>query len=347
MTDKVLETRPLIGLMLGDPTGIGPEIACRMIARRAWPAGTRVVVIGDARVLAMGQADAQVEFAVSRHQRVEDIDWNEVEQPGGPTPLIDLGNMDPATLPRAEASPQAGKLAGDTLKAMIDLALAGRLDGICFAPLNKGAMFRGGWNFPDEHQMFAALTGHQGFYGEMNVIDQFATFRVTSHVSLRKAVDMVQPPRVADAIRLADRMLRDKGVASPRIGVAALNPHNGENGLFGDEEITIIRPTVDRMRAEGIGCVGPVSSDVVFIKARAGEFDGVVMMYHDQGQIATKLLGFNKGVTVTAGLPTVFTTPAHGTAFDIVGKHVAGSGAMEAAMDIGARLAASRKVGAR
>ncbi len=347
MTDKVLETRPLIGLMLGDPTGIGPEIACRMIARRAWPAGTRVAVIGDARVLAMGQADAEVTFPVRRYPRVEDIDWDEVEQPAGPTPLIDLANMDPAALPRAEASPEAGKLAGDTLKAMIDMALAGRLDGICFAPLNKGAMFRGGWNFPDEHQMFAALTGHQGFYGEMNVIDQFATFRVTSHVSLRKAVDMVQPPRVADAIRLADRMLRDKGIASPRIGVAALNPHNGENGLFGDEEITIIRPTVDRMRAEGIGCVGPVSSDVVFIKARAGEFDGVVMMYHDQGQIATKLLGFNKGVTVTAGLPTVFTTPAHGTAFDIVGRHVAGSGAMEAAMDIGARLAASRKAGAR
>lgn len=346
MTDKILETRPVVGLMLGDPTGIGPEIACRMIARRAWPAGTRVVVVGDARVLAMGQADAQADFPVCAHASIADIDWTDCDRPGAALPLIDLGNMDPSTLPRAEASPQAGKLAGDTLKAMIDLALAGHLDAICFAPLNKGAMFRGGWNFHDEHQMFAALTAHQGFYGEMNVIEPFATFRVTSHVSLRKAVDMVQPARIADAIRLADRMLRDKGIAAPRIGVAALNPHNGENGLFGDEEITIIRPTVERLAAEGIGCVGPVSSDVVFIKARAGEFDGVVMMYHDQGQIATKLLGFNKGVTVTAGLPTVFTTPAHGTAFDIVGQHKAGSGAIEAAMDIGARLAASRKAAA-
>lgn len=341
MKDKVIEHRPLIGLMLGDPTGIGPEIACRMLAARAWPEGTRVVVVGDARVLALGQADAGVRFEVCTHGCIEDIDWNDAA-----VPLIDLGNMDPAALPRAEASPEAGKLAGDTLKAMIDLALAGRLDGICFAPLNKGAMFRGGWNFHDEHQMFAALTGHQGFFGEMNVIDQFATFRVTSHVSLRKAVDMVKPARITDAIRLADRMLRDKGVANPRIGVAALNPHNGENGLFGDEEITIIRPTVEKLQAEGVGCVGPISSDVVFIKARAGEFDGVVMMYHDQGQIATKLLGFNKGVTVTAGLPTVFTTPAHGTAFDIVGQQKAGSGAMEAAMAIAARLAASHKAAA-
>ena len=347
MTDKVVQNRPVIGLMLGDATGIGPEIACRMIARRAWPQGTRVLVIGDARVLAMGQRDAQVEFAVRPHDRVEAIDWTASDRPDSPIPLIDLGNTDPAKLPRAEASPEAGKLAGDTLKVMIDLALGGHLDGICFAPLNKGAMFKGGWNYLDEHQMFAALTGHTGFFGEMNVIDLFATFRVTSHVALRKAVDMVRPERIADAIRLADRTLRDKGLAAPRIGVAALNPHNGENGLFGDEEITIIRPTVERMRAEGVDCIGPISSDVVFIKARAGEFDGVVMMYHDQGQIATKLLGFNQGVTVTAGLPTVFATPAHGTAFDIVGQHKAGSGAIEAAMQIAAHLAASRMAAAR
>ena len=125
MTDKVQETRPLIGLMLGDPTGIGPEIACRMVARRAWPAGTRVVGVGDARVLAMGQADAQVEFPVRAYARVEDIDWADCDRAGGPVPLIDLGNMDPATLPRAEASPEAGRLSGDTLKAMIDLALDG------------------------------------------------------------------------------------------------------------------------------------------------------------------------------------------------------------------------------
>jgi 4-hydroxythreonine-4-phosphate dehydrogenase len=220
-----------------------------------------------------------------------------------------------------------------------------KIDGICFAPLNKGALHQGGWNFNDEHQMFAKLTGHAGFFGEMNVIKEFSTFRVTSHVALREAVNLVTPERIESAIRLADETLRAAGHARPRIGVAALNPHCGENGLFGDEEIRIIRPTVDRMRAAGVDCTGPISSDAIFIKARGGEFDGVVMMYHDQGQIATKLLGFNKGVTVTAGLKTVFTTPAHGTAYDIVGQGRADYSALEHAFRLAAKLASNSSAG--
>jgi 4-hydroxythreonine-4-phosphate dehydrogenase len=225
---------------------------------------------------------------------------------------------------------------------MIDLAMAGKLDGICFAPLNKGALHQGGWKFLDEHQMFAKLTGHEGFFGEMNVIKEFSTFRVTSHVALRAAVEMITPERITSAISLAQDTLRAAGHDKPRIGVAALNPHSGENGLFGDEEIRIIRPTVDKLRARGIDCTGPISSDVIFLKALRGEYDGVVMMYHDQGQIATKLLGFNKGVTVTAGLKTVFTTPAHGTAFDIVGEGKADPGAMEHALTLAVKLASAR-----
>ena len=171
--------------------------------------------------------------------------------------------------------------------------------------------------------MFASLLKHSGFFGEMNVIDQFSTFRVTSHVALREAVNMITPERITAAVNLAHSTLRAAGKANPRIGVAALNPHNGENGLFGDEEIRIIRPTIDKLKSSGIDCTGPISSDAIFLQALKGKFDGVVMMYHDQGQIATKLLGFNKGVTVTAGLKTVFTTPAHGTAYDIAGKGVA------------------------
>ena len=144
------------------------------------------------------------------------------------------------------------------------------------------------------------------------------------------------------ALPISDDTLRAAGHDKPRIGVAALNPHNGENGLFGDEEIRIIRPTVEKLRASGVNCTGPISSDVIFIKATRGEFDGVVMMYHDQGQIATKLLGFNQGVTVTAGLKTVFTTPAHGTAYDIVGQGRADPGALEHAFRIAAKIA-SRK----
>jgi 4-hydroxythreonine-4-phosphate dehydrogenase len=334
MTDH----RPVIGLMLGDVTGIGPEISCRLLASGAATEAANVVVVGDRRVLELGMRDAGVQFNYRVVPTIDAVRW-----PAESLPVLDLANVDPARFPQGVSSPESGRLTGDTLKVMIDLALAGTLDGICFAPLNKGAMHQGGWKFHDEHQMFAHLTGHRGFFGEMNVIKEFSTFRVTSHVALREAVNLVTAERVESAIRLADATLRAAGHATPRIGVAALNPHNGENGLFGDEEIRIIRPTVEKMRAAGVNCTGPISSDAIFLKARRGEFDGVVMMYHDQGQIATKLLGFNKGVTVTAGMKTVFTTPAHGTAYDIVGQGKADPGAMEHAFSLAARLAAGRK----
>ena len=329
--------KPTIGLMLGDVTGIGPEISAKLLASGVANELANVVVIGDKRVLDLGIKNAGVKLGYHTVPSVDAIRW-----PSEKLPVLDLGNVDPAKYPQGVSSAESGKLTGDTLKLMIDLALAGKLDGICFAPLNKGAMHQGGWKFNDEHQMFAKLTDHSGFFGEMNVIKEFSTFRVTSHVALREAVNLVTPERIESAIRLADDTLRAAGCAKPRLGVAALNPHNGENGLFGDEEIRIIRPTVDKMRATGVNCIGPISSDAIFIQARRGDFDGVVMMYHDQGQIATKLLGFSKGVTVTAGLKTVFTTPAHGTAYDIVGQGKADLGAMEHAFTLAAKMAASR-----
>ena len=333
-----LNTLPRIGFMLGDVTGIGPEIAARLLASGKAGACAQVIIFGDRRVLELGMRNAGVKVPHTVYRSID-----EVRFPREDFPFVDLGNIDPARFPQGVSSDESGKLTGDTLKVMIDLALAGKLDGICFAPLNKGAMNRGGWKFNDEHQMFAKLTDHSGFFGEMNVIEQFSTFRVTSHVALREAVNLVTPERIGAAVNLANDSLRAAGCARPRIGVAALNPHNGENGLFGDEEIRIIRPTVDKLRAGGIDCQGPISSDVIFLKALKGDFDGVVMMYHDQGQIATKLLGFNKGVTVTAGLKTVFTTPAHGTAYDIVGQGKADPGAMEHAFTLAVKLAAGRK----
>ena len=328
---------PTIGLMLGDVTGIGPEISAKVLASGALKDLANVIVIGDARVLELGIREAGVDLPYTRYTSID-----EVRFPRTDLPLVDLGNIDPAAFERGRQSAASGKVTGDTLKAMIDVALAGKLDAISFAPLNKGALHQGGWKFHDEHQMFAKLTGHSGFFGEMNVIKEFSTFRVTSHVALREAITMITPERITSAVKLAQEMLRAAGHAQPRIGVAALNPHSGENGLFGDEEIRIIRPTVDELRAGRIDCTGPISSDVIFIKALKGDYDGVVMMYHDQGQIATKLLGFNKGVTVTAGLKTVFTTPAHGTAFDLVGQGRADPGAMEHALRLAARLASAR-----
>jgi len=329
--------KPVIGLMLGDMTGIGPEICARLLASGKVEELARVVVIGDARVLELGMRDAGVKVGYRNYPGIDDVRW-----PAEAVPLLDLGNIDPSRIARGEVSEESGRLSGETLKYLIDLALSQKIDGICFAPLNKMALHRGGWKFHDEHQMFAKLTGHSGFFGEMNVIPEFATFRVTSHVALRTAIDMITPQRITDAAHLADRTLRAMGHESPRIAVAALNPHGGENGLFGDEEIRIIRPTVERLRSEGLGVTGPIPSDTLFLRAKRGEFDGVVMMYHDQGQIATKLLGFNKGVTVTAGLKTVFTTPAHGTAFDIVGQGKADPGGLEYALRLAARLASAR-----
>ena len=333
---------PLIGLMLGDATGIGPEISVKVLSSGAIAASARLAVIGDARVLELGMRDAGITIPYQVFARLDDVRW-----PCASVPVIDLANLDPSRLRRGEISEESGRVCGDTLKHMIDLALTGTLDGICFAPLNKAALQRGGWKFPDEHQMFAKLTNHAGFFGEMNVIPEFATFRVTSHVALREAVNMITPERIASALRLADATLRAMGYDPPRIGVAALNPHCGENGLFGDEEIRIIRPAVERLRAEGIDATGPISSDAIFLKAKRGDFHGVVMMYHDQGQIATKLLGFNKGVTVTAGLKTVFTTPAHGTAFDILGQGKADPGALEYALRLAATLAGARAITSR
>jgi len=327
---------PLIGLMLGDCSGIGPEQCARVLADGRLKDAARLLVIGDARVLEQGAKDAGVKLAMRAYSEPEQVDWTH-----GHVPLIDLGNIDPALIERGKVSAESGRLTGETLAHMIDLALAGRIDGITFAPLNKAALHAGGWKFNDEHQMFANLTRHEGFFGEMNVLDQWWMSRVTSHVSLRTAIDQVTGQRIDEALTLADRTMRDAGIEAPRIAVCALNPHGGENGLFGREEIEIIAPAVERGVKRGILCKGPYPSDTVFLKAFNGEFDGVLSMYHDQGQIATKLKGFNRGVTVSGGLKTVFTTPAHGTAFDLVGQGKATTGALESAVRLGARLASS------
>ena len=329
---------PVIGLMLGDATGIGPEQCAKILADGRLRDAARLVVVGDARVLAQGMRDAGVAFDVATCDAPRDAAWDR-----DAVPLIDLANVDPAMLTRGRVSPESGRLAGQTLAAMIEFAQAGELDAIAFAPLNKAALHAGGFRYNDEHQMFAAMTRHQGHFSEMNVLDGLWMSRTTSHVSLRTALDQITASRIADALTLADATMRHAGIASPRIAVAALNPHAGEGGLFGREEIEIIAPAVAAAAARGIGCKGPYPADTVFLKAFGGEFDGVLAMYHDQGQIATKLKGFNRGVTVTAGLSTIFTTPAHGTAFDIVGRGIAHTGALEQAIRLAARLAASGK----
>lgn len=332
--DGITVSLPRLGLMLGDVTGIGPEICAELLADNPLRDEARLVVVGDVRVLELGAKDAGVTLNWRVYRDIEEIHWSSDE-----LPVIDLGNLDPATISRGSVSADSGRITGETLAYMIELALAGKLDGITFAPLNKAALNAGGWKYPDEHQMFAELTGHQGYFGEMNVLKGLWTSRVTSHVPFRDVLSLLTQDRIIKAINLAHHTLRSVGVESPAIAVAALNPHGGEGGLFGDEEIRIIAPAVKEAQAAGIRCDGPFPADTVFLKAFGGKYDSVVSMYHDQGQIATKLVGFNKGVTVTAGLKTVFTTPAHGTAFDIVGQGKADTGALEQALHLAAKLA--------
>jgi 4-hydroxythreonine-4-phosphate dehydrogenase len=323
--------------MLGDVTGIGPEVAARVLADPSLHEEARVVVVGDLRVLRLGQQDSGCSLSLQTVSRLSDINWSD-----STIPVIDLADTNPADFQRGVASPESGRLCGEALRVLTDMALRGEIEAVCFAPLNKGAMNRGGWKYLDEHAMFADWNHHQGYYGEVNLINLFCTFRVTSHVSLRAAVDLVVPERIEGAVRLAHSVLTGMGIAQPRIGVAALNPHGGEGGLFGREEIEIIGPTLESLRSQGLATQGPFPSDTVFLKAKAGLFDAVVIMYHDQGQIATKLLGFSEGVTLTGGLKTLYTTPAHGTAYDIVGQGKAHPGAMRRALDVAIRLARAR-----
>src|SRR6202165_2284260 len=229
--DSIARPPSVLGLMLGDCTGIGPEQCARILWDGRLNDAARLLVVGDTRVLQHGARDAGVELCVRSYAAPEEIDWS---RPG--IPVIDLGNLDPARIARGRVSPESGRLSCEKLEYMIELARGGRIDGIVFAPLNKAALNAGGWRFNDEHQMFAQLTRHQGFFGEMNVLDNLWMSRVTSHVSLRTALDQITPERIDQAIALADQTMRGAGFATPRIAVAALNPPGGENGLFGREE---------------------------------------------------------------------------------------------------------------
>jgi len=330
------DPRPRLAVTMGDCTGIGPEIVAKVLAAKTVNDVARLVVVGDARVLELGMRDAGVKLRWEKVPNTAAIDWSK-----DAIPLIDLGNIDPARFERGKVSAESGKLTGDTLAYVIEMAQRNEVDGIIFAPLNKRALHDGGWHYADEHKMFATLLKHEGYFSEMNVLDGQWMSRVTGHVGLREALEQITPQRIRDAIQLNHAMMRRAGIENPRIAVNALNPHGGDNGLFGREEIDLIRPVVEEMKARGINCSGPYPPDTIFLRAFAGEFDGVVSMYHDQSQIATKLHGFHRGVTVTGGFETVFATPAHGVAFDIVGKGVARTGALENAIRIAAQLVAS------
>jgi len=239
-----------------------------------------------------------------------------------------------------KVSAEAGKYVLGCLRRAIETWQAGKIDAIVFAPLNKQAMKLAGMKQTDELHVFADLLRHDGPVSEINICGKLWTSRVTSHIPLSDVSNAVTVEGICRAVDLLHRALRASGIFAPRIAVAALNPHAGEGGLLGTEEIKVIGPAVEKILTTGVAVTGPLPADTLFIAAKRGDFDGVVTMYHDQGQIALKLLGFDRGVTLAGGLPAVITTPAHGTAFDIVGKGIAEVGALREAFLVACRMCA-------
>lgn len=316
------DRKPKIAVLTGDPAGIGPELLARLLADPASHSQAELVLIGDPAVLASGERVAGVApsgIPVFAQVKMPADGW------------------EPGVMHRS-----CGDYVLQCLRVAADGVREGSLDGVLFAPLNKGAMRLAGLDHEDEMRLLQALLGVQDFVCEFNVTGALWTSRVTSHIPLKEVAAAITAEGVCDAVRIIDRSLREAGNARPRIGVAALNPHAGDGGTMGREEIDLIAPAVESLRGEGIEARGPLPADTIFVAARRGDFDAVVSMYHDQGQIAMKLMGFDSGVTVLGGLPVPFTTCASGTAFDIVGKGVAKVEGLRQALAINARMAAAR-----
>ncbi|WP_235905133.1 4-hydroxythreonine-4-phosphate dehydrogenase PdxA [Tautonia marina] len=338
------DDRPLVALTMGDVAGVGPEVIAR-----AWPDSplrdlARPVVIGCAEALQRAVGSCGLDLEVRR------VDRPEAAEPSDRViPCLEVPGVDVLDVPLGKVDARAGRAAYEFLITAIDLALAGRVDAITTMPLNKESLHAGGVPYPGHtevladrcrvprHAMMLYLPPRDGSSGGLGVI------HVTLHVPLSKVFDLLTVDRVFETILLAsDSMQPLLDGRAPRVAVAGLNPHAGEHGLFGDEEIRIIAPAVARALAEGVAVEGPIAADTLFARALDGEFDAVVAMYHDQGHVALKTIGFDRAVNITLGLPIVRTSVAHGTAFDIAGMGIVRTDSLIAAVRVAAQLARPR-----
>ncbi len=317
------------GITMGDPCGIGPEITLKALRTR--PAYLdRCVVFGSAALLGLYNERFDHGF------RLLVIENADQAQPGclnivDPSPIA----LDDITV--GKVSPTGGKCAFLYVKAAIDAALAGQISSVVTAPLNKEALHLAGYHYAGHTEIFGEFA-HGEHYAMLLWSEKLKAIHATTHVSLRNACDLCTKQREVDVIRLAHQTLKKVGYENPRIAVAGLNPHAGENGIFGDEEIREIAPAVEQCKSEGILVTGPVPPDTVFLRAVKGEFDIVVAQYHDQGHIPLKMLAFDTGVNITVGLDVIRTSVDHGTAFDIAGKGIAKEDSLLQAIEIGERL---------
>jgi 4-hydroxythreonine-4-phosphate dehydrogenase len=315
-----MKMKPTIALAIGDAAGISPELTAKVLALKDVRDAARIVVVGDRRIYADGERAARASAA--------------------PDDFVEIEHSNADAIQRGVPTKANGESALENYRTALRMVAGGKADAVCFTPFNKQAMRMAEPTYDDEILFTSNVLGFKGLATEFNVLDDLWNARVTSHIPLKEVSDALSVDRIVKALKLASTALRAAGFEPPRVGVAALNPHAGDGGNFGREEIDIIAPAVKKAKAQGLSAEGPYPADTVFVRAKAGQFDAVLTMYHDQGQIAMKLLGFDRGVTLLGGYPFPICTPAHGTAYDIAGKGVANIGATRAALLLAARMAA-------
>lgn len=328
---------PVVGITMGDAAGVGPEVVVKTLSRRSLYDACRPLVIGDARRLELANR------LVKGDVKVRSIaNASEARYEPGTIDCIDL-KLIPADLPFGRISPVAGDAAFRYIERAAALAQAGEIDAICTAPLNKEALHAGGHRYPGHTEMLARLTGVDEV-SMMLVAPRLRVIHVTTHIGILDAIRKIEPGLVQRTIERGHATLVKAGIANPRIGVCGINPHAGENGLFGyGEEEEKIVPAVKLLQERGMDVTGPLPADTLFFRAGRGDFDLVVAMYHDQGHGPVKVLGLEAGVNVTVGLDVIRTSVDHGTAFDIAGKGTADDGSMVEAMRQAIELATRRR----
>lgn len=331
--------KPILGILLGDSSGVGPELVAKLAIHKFYEAYCFPVIIGDFRIFKEGMKIAGGQVPCYAIEDVSQADWEKG------IPVLDSKDQDPQKIEKRKATEYCGKAVLNALTKAVELYKKGQIEGFAFAPFNKTSLKLGGCLFESEHHYLADLFHWTEPFGEINVVKDMWTTRTTSHIPIKDVSENLTVDRIVKAARLCHSTLCKAGIKNPRIGVAALNPHCGEGGLCGREELDVILPAIQVAKEMGIHAEGPFSSDILFIKAFKGDFEGVVTMYHDQGQIALKLLGFDYGITIAGGLPAPIATCAHGTAYDIAGKGIAKTTAFENAVKMTARMAlASRNI---
>jgi 4-hydroxythreonine-4-phosphate dehydrogenase len=329
-----VQTKTTVALTMGDAAGVGPELLAKALSTTPVPGGAAWVIVGDRWIWERAQKFAKVQVPAITITRFEDA--------GCGLSFLELPLLKAEDVPLGKANAHAGRAILQTLEFCLDAATSNQIQAICFAPLNKQAMKLGGLKFDDEASHFANYLGIKDFYCEFNTLGDLWTARVSSHVPLKDAAQYITADRIDAAASLIHKALVAYGIPKPVIAVAAFNPHGGDGGTCGSEEIDTIIPAVEKLKAKGMYVRGPFPADTLFIKAREGAYQAVVTMYHDQGQIAIKLMGFERGVTVHGGLPIPITTPAHGTAYDLAGTGSATTQAMTNALLVATKMGSSK-----